>query len=389
MKHSMNMKRRTRSLQLINVYSSNNIGDAAIYASMVQLAGGHKTFWPNYQTNIATNNARLGYLVDKYLPENKIDVNISVGGDIFNNARPSFFTRQFLNNLLQLSKEPSKSLVFGQSIPRSCRGIAFHLLAHSFSKLSSVYVRDRESYERLNKVGVNALLGYDVVFSQRPEPAWLDSTVEALSKVVDFSEVALISLRPFDAMYQYNSDACVTKLIQLCKLIAQHGYMPTVMVHARVNGRDADMVLVDAIKAYCQIKVIDPFLVSENIADTQNVSVVPWQVGMAITALSALVIGIRYHSSVFRLASGKMPYNIFYSNKGEDLCKRLGVPGVSIQDFHPENHIADILATANKLFDNTQIARQVKEDFSKLIDRAIGNRSSLNSAPKTIYQART
>ena len=79
------------------------------------------------------------------------------------------------------------------------------------------------------------------------------------------------------------------------------------------------------------------------------------------------MIGVRYHTSIFRLMSGKMPFNLYYSNKGEDLSQRLNVPGAAIEDFSVEEHFQSILNSANQHFDVDVIAKQVTTDFKQAI----------------------
>jgi len=78
----MTVNTTSQQLRLINVYSTSNIGDAAIYASFSEMAQAFDVYWPDNQTELKQ------HLADAVLPmqdETSMDVNLSVGGDIFNN----------------------------------------------------------------------------------------------------------------------------------------------------------------------------------------------------------------------------------------------------------------------------------------------------------------
>jgi len=353
-----------QAIQLINVYSCNNVGDAAIYASLIDMAEGIKTCWPENQQDGLANNAKVGHVAMSYNPYRSIDMQLSVGGDIFNNARPKLITRRFLENITQLRSQPQATALFGQSVPRSCQGLSFQLLSSSLKKIANVTVRDQESYDRLRQAGVDANLSYDAVFSQQVQRRWVESVAYHLRGVINFSETAIISLRPFDNLYQYDSQRCLEKIVGLCQELKKQGYVPTILHHAHVDGKDADAVMVAEIQKHCVVKVIDPLNIDQSSSGLSRM-ITPWQFTMAAISMAALVVGIRYHTSVFRLAADKMPFNIYYSNKGQDLCDRLGVPGVSIQNFCPQQHIGQILDTAYQTFDSQTIRQQVRADFKR------------------------
>lgn len=100
-------------VSLINTYSTLNLGDAAIYAGLSGLLPGSQVF-----AHFRDPDPERIPGVTLAGPLAKKDVHISVGGDIFNNARPRLITRQFLQNLWQLWQHPGRTLLFGQSIPR-------------------------------------------------------------------------------------------------------------------------------------------------------------------------------------------------------------------------------------------------------------------------------
>ena len=366
------------AIQLINVYSCNNVGDAAIYASLVDMAQGITVCWPENQQNSLANNLKIGDAAMSHSPCREVDMHLSVGGDIFNNVRPKLITRRFLQNLAQLRAQPQSTALFGQSIPRSCQGLSFQLLSSSLKNIANVTVRDQESYERLCKAGVNANLSYDAVFSQQLQQRWVESVAYQLHGVINFAETAIISLRPFDSLYQYDSQRCLEKIVGLCHELKQQSYVPTILQHASVDGKDADALMISEIQKQCAVKVIDPLSINQNtFLKSSHPSLkiskmtTPWQFTMAAISMAAIVVGIRYHTSVFRLAANKMPFNVYYSNKGQDLCDRLSVPGVSIQDFCPQQHIGDILKTADQRFDSQVIRQQVHADFKQACNDAL------------------
>ncbi len=357
-----------QTLELSNVYSCNNIGDAAIYASLIDMAESFAVYWPANQFDVGTNNQQVGCTGVAHNPYLSMDARLSVGGDIFNNARQKLITKTFLSNLYQLMVCPSATALFGQSIPRSCHGISFYCLAKVLRNVASVTVRDVESYQRLSQAGVNAKLSYDAVLSQSPSESLLEQVRGIMAANVDFKETALLSLRPFDAMYAYNTDRCIEQLVICCQKLSQSGYVPTFMHHAKVDHKDGDAAMIEHIGQRTPIKVIDPFALAPDL--------VPWQFAMAVTAMAELVIGIRYHTSIFRLAAGKMPFNLYYSNKGEDLCNRLLVPGMAIADFDAEKHIELVIETSGMTFDNLSVAQQVRADFEQAMAVATAYQST-------------
>jgi len=142
-----------QNLQLLNAYSTNNVGDAAIYSSICMMAkelGFNQFSFKNKRTDLDGISRDIGHKIDSC--DSGMDFfqqYLAVGGDIFNNSRPSFITKQFLKNLTQLMSFPDKTSLFGQSIPRSCKGLSFFALTHQMKKLSQVCVRDEESFKRL------------------------------------------------------------------------------------------------------------------------------------------------------------------------------------------------------------------------------------------------
>jgi len=350
-----------QNLQLLNAYSTNNVGDAAIYASIFTMAKelGFKQFsFKNKRTNLDSISRDIGYTIDSC--DDGLDFfqqYLAVGGDIFNNSRPSFITKQFLKNVAQLMNSPDKTSLFGQSIPRSCKGLSFFLLAQQMKKLSQVCVRDEESFKRLRAANVNAHLSYDTVFASLPVTEHLKQ-VESL-RVCDMNRLALISLRSFDSLYPQDSQRFIDQLVKLIQRFKNEGLQAAILLQSQVSDSDSDLQVIKQIQKYTRVDVINPFVLQNQLP-----RFAPWQIAQAITVLAKVAVGVRYHTSIFRLTGGKMPFNLYYSNKGEDLSQRLRVPGVSVAEFSVDAHFDDIMKTANQTFDAELIASQVRSDFA-------------------------
>jgi len=351
-------KNPSKTIRLINTYSVNNVGDAAIYAALFFLA--KENGFDHVQTlgldNVVGKIERYIGFESSQQSSGNPDAYLAVGGDIFNNARPKLITRQFLKNVDQLKKSPSSTVLFGQSIPRSCHGLSFRYLCHYLKKLNHVVVRDVESFKRLSACGVENRLSYDAAFAV-PINQRHHFEIEKFN-TLPFNRLALLSLRSFGQLYPQNDELFQQELIQLVTRLNNHGLIPAVMLQADVNNSDSDQRMIENIKQYTNIEVINPFTIHQTL---RHIS--PWQIAQAYIAQAKIVIGVRYHTAIFRLLSGKMPFNIFYSNKGEDLCNRLNVPGVEVQQFSVDKHFQSIINSGNKLFDPRGIIEQVTKDF--------------------------
>ena len=346
----------------MNTYSLNNVGDAAIYAGLIKLAhsqGLNNFQFPKLMNAKADISRNLGTAFESF-ESKKCPSYLAVGGDIFNNARPQFVTKQFLSNIQDLSKDPKSTVLFGQSIPRSCRGLSFKYLSYRLKKLSNVFVRDFESFHRLKQQGVNVKLSFDSAFAA---PIDLNHHhIIADINEYSFDKLVLISLRCFGELYPQNNQIFTQELIQLVKKLRSLGLIPAIILQSDVNENDSDKKVIEEINQYVSVVTIDPFLIHRKIPN-----IAPWQITQALIAQAKIVIGVRYHTSIFRLMAGKMPFNLYYSNKGEDLSKRLNVPGAAIEDFSVEEHFQSILNSANQHFDVDVIAKQVTTDFKQAI----------------------
>lgn len=324
---------------LIHFYSTENVGDAAIFAAMERLAGG--------QLDV------LGF-------ESKPDIEaydalISVGGDIFNNARPNLLTRRLLQKFEQLRWAPERTVLFGQSIPPSCRGLAFQMLAHHLRRIASVTVRDPLSYTRLREKGVNANLSVDSAFALDKR----DADCRAARDLFDSNgliadRTVVFSIRNFGKMYPTDEGEFRAKIVRTMELFKSLNYQIAVLIQADVDKNDTDRVLAMTLQeGVPELKVLDPFQNGKE----------PWRVALGVTVMAGTVIGTRYHTNIFRMIGGGVPVGLAYSNKGEDLNERLGIPGANAASFHPEDIVALAERAAQQRFDPEPLRIRVQSDF--------------------------
>lgn len=181
------------TIGLVNTYST-NIGDAAIYLALTAIASEAKVIaqFPDAQPEKIS-----GWQI---APEiSCCDAYISVGGDIFYNARENLNTTAFIGNLVQLTRSSQKTFLFGQSILRSCHSWSFQALTFCLRRLAAVCVRDAESHQRLTKAAVKATLPFDAVFSLTfYEQAKIMTKQVFPALDIPPESTAMISLRAFD-----------------------------------------------------------------------------------------------------------------------------------------------------------------------------------------------
>lgn len=350
------------NLHLVNEYTSNNLGDASIYETFVQLAAplAVRSRMPlEDRMRVRGLGAEVSALHD--------DVHVSVGGDIFNNARPRLITRRFIHNLRQLADcPPERSFLFGQSIPSSCRGLSLWLLSRVLRRLSSVTVRDEQSHARLRALGVPAELCWDIVFGYQPG---LHCT-EAGRALFDQAGIApercvLFSVREFDAMYPHDSARFLDRVADLCQRLLARGHQPTLLIQASAQGADSDAaVATELLRRVPQLAVLSPF--------AQSGEHHPVDAMFGAIAQAQAVVAVRYHTAVLRLVAGRQPYSLHYSNKGADLAQRLRLPGMALADFDPAAALAGIEASAEVAHDAGPQRRAVRERFAACLNQAAG-----------------
>ena len=347
---------KNKVIELLNAYSIKNIGDAAIYYSLRKLIpNDYETYCFLQDTSLDDNNLHF------YSDKSSIQAEkfyISVGGDIFNNTRKHFITKRFLSNAYSLRKHNTKAFLFGQSIPGSCRGLSYKYLVSCLKRLNDVVVRDVESYRRLVRSGIRAKLSYDTAFClETGKEAKLQAIKHYEYLGIDRNKSLIISIRGFNNLYPHDNDKFIDKLIKLIELSDNDGIRTSILIHSNVNQYDNDYIISKKIKARVKdLQIINPFDLVQN-------SSRPHELAMAFLECSRYIVGVRYHTSILSLASGRIPYNLYYSNKGRDLSDRLKIPGSSIENFDPVNAFTDLKNNANKIFDCSPIKKQVQSDF--------------------------
>lgn len=331
-------------VQLVNTYSTDNLGDAAIYATLA--------------ARIRAHGGEPVLALGERATADSADAFISVGGDIFNNPREWLVTRNFLANAGQLARLPGeRTMLFGQSIPRSCRGLAFGGLALTLRRLAAVSVRDEISHRRLRDAGVQARLGVDTVFMYEPAPHWPAAGRRLLAAHgVEAERCALISLRNFGPLYRHDTDAFLTRLLALCEGLRARGHQPAILIQSDVDGADNDRLPAAWLQARLpDLPLVDPFAVTDT---------APWEAAAGAVGVARMVLGVRYHASIFRMMQGRAAYTLYYSNKGRDLVERLGQPGGDLAAFDPAAILQGLERSAEGHVDAAALRRLARDDFA-------------------------
>jgi polysaccharide pyruvyl transferase WcaK-like protein len=352
-------KARFVPIGLINAYSTLNLGDAAIYSAL-------RTLLPNADLVACVQDPEPDPSLGINFLENRpvgCSAYVSVGGDIFNNSREWLVTKAFLRNLTELSRDPRRTILFGQSIPRSCHGLSFFALCRCLLRLAAVCVRDAQSHRRLQQAGVDARLSFDTAFVlESSEPARREAFALFQASGLEPSRSAVVSVRAFDSMYTHDNERFVHRMAALCRGLDQAGLTPVVLIQSRAYGADNDLEVARSIVDQAPGTVIlDPF--------HRDPAVPCWQLAMAVLELAQRVIAVRYHTAVLALATGKVPFHLHYSNKGQDLCERLELPGSSLGAFDPAATLNAILTAPREGFDHRSLRDQVRRDFAWCLGR--------------------
>jgi len=347
-------------LGLLNRYSTLNVGDASIYAAYESMAAASGV---GVAAPIAAP-VHPAPLADSGL---RCDAYLAVGGDVWNNARPRLITRSFLANLARLYRSPpERTFVFGQSVPVSCRGFSFAMLCRALRRVSAVHVRDTESHARLTGAGVPARLGYDSAFGLSLPKQGIDAAHSAFQRMgADPGRVALLSGRCFNAMYPVDNRRAFDALAKLIVRLARRGHRPVFLVQAMVDAHDQDHALATRLQRVVpELEVLDAF-------GARDYGAQPWELACGAAALARIVIGVRFHTSVFRMLAGRSAFVAHYSGKGRDLVRRLGQPGCAIDALDADRHIGAIEATAETAFDIASVRQQVRADFRSALGSAL------------------
>jgi polysaccharide pyruvyl transferase WcaK-like protein len=341
-------------LGLLNLYSTRNLGDAAIYAALSSMA-------PGKSVSGVLEEQEPSYIKGFHQTASLDDCSgfVSVGGDIFNNARPKFITRRFLQNLQAISRRPRATMLFGQSIPRSCHGFSFFCLSKALSRLSNVTIRDEESYRRLTSAGVKVELSFDTAFALPRQFTSLETAGNLYSAAgLDAASTVLVSLRNQSTMYAPNDGE--KQILEIAKHLDQRGHQVGLLIQAQGDDADTDWTLAKTIQAEVpNAKILNPFSVAAGIE--------PWSVLTAALGMARGVVAVRYHAAVLRMVEGKQAYVLHYSNKGEDLCLRLSQPGSKLGDMNVAELAKDIEKTFDRDFQAGTVQRHVKNSFASAV----------------------
>lgn len=342
---------------LLNVYSTRNLGDAAIMASIARLSGGDVFA----AVPSDANPVDIPGLVLREASTGKRFV--SVGGDIFNNSRPWFVTRSFLRNVAELHRHCDRSIVFGQTIPSSCRGLSLRMLSAVLRRTGAVVVRDRQSQALLRANGVTADLSYDAAFVLQPSQQAMQAGRNAFDAAgLDPSRTVLISVRPFDALYPQDSVRFLEDATRLANRLSDRGHQVALLVQSAANPYDSDRAICEFIQGRAPgARILDMFSGPDEACPLDRLS--------GVMALANGVAAVRYHAAVLRLAGGRMPYHLYYSRKGEDLHHRLALTGAPLQNFDLDEAVAGIEASADRNFDPRPQAHDVEQAFARAMGR--------------------
>ncbi|MEM7774067.1 MAG: polysaccharide pyruvyl transferase family protein [Pseudomonadota bacterium] len=346
------------STALLNAYSTRNLGDAAIMASIAAML-------PERCAQVALHS------------ESQIDVPgialtdvvhsarrfVSVGGDIFNNSRPRLITRSYLRNIQQLRAHASRTIVFGQTIPSSCGWLGLPMLTAALRRVRAVVVRDSESHDLLKRSGVDADLSFDAAFSLAPTQSGIAAAVAHFAgRGLDPARTVLLSIRSFDSIYRQDPDLFLARMARLADLLIARGHQVAVLIQSDVNTNDSDAVIAQAL--HCRVPAVRILDLFEPVGTHDRVATL-----IGALAIANIVVAVRYHGAVLRLVGGRQPYNLYYSRKGRELQKRLGLTGCALDDFCPEDAIPEIEATADRGFDPSPVSENVRGAFDRAYAR--------------------
>lgn len=340
---------------LLNTYSTRNLGDAAIMSAITRMTpdGVSQTCLDDQlKEQIAISGLRLASNYDACRRF------VSVGGDIFNNARPQFVTRNFLANLALLNARAKQTILFGQTVPSSCGWLGLPLLAKTLKRLPAVVVRDCESHAILSRMGINANLSFDAAFTLQPSDR---DTAQARKKFAAAGlcpdRTTLLSVRSFDKIYRHDVGKFERRLIELSELLLSRGHQVGLLIQSDVNAADSDLAVARRIKSCVpEVQALDCVNSSE---DTNPVGTL-----MGALSIANIVIAVRYHAAVLRLVGGRQPYNLYYSRKGRDLHNRLGLPGNALEDFDPVSELKAIEASSMGTHERGPQAAHVRQSFA-------------------------
>jgi polysaccharide pyruvyl transferase WcaK-like protein len=89
----------------------------------------------------------------------------------------------------------------------------------------------------------------------------------------------------------------------------------------------------------------------------------------ALLSVVNIVVGVRYHSAILRLVSGRAPFVLYYSTKGRDLCERLSLPGQRLSSGVDQDLIQAIEKSGEMSFNPNPISRDVTQHFNACLQK--------------------
>ncbi|MDX1718304.1 MAG: polysaccharide pyruvyl transferase family protein, partial [Anderseniella sp.] len=285
-------------IELRNVYSTRNLGDAAIYAALASMAPDQRAVSSLEEVNPTRVRGFSGGA-----GHDRAHVAVGVGGDIFNNSRPALVTRKFLSLAQELAGRDIPTFVFGQSLPPSCRGLAARYLAHVLNRLFNVTVRDESSVRRLRALGVKAHLSFDTAFVLTPDANHLEAAQKLLDENGLVAErTAVISLRGGSPHYGAVDEAITAELSHVIRQLAGRGHQVALLLQSDCSDADSDHHMAQRLAAaHPFVRVLDPL-------GWPDTDIEQWQLLQAILAQVNIAVAVRYHTAILRLAAGKVPY---------------------------------------------------------------------------------
>jgi len=345
-------------LGLVSTCSTRNLGEAAIYAALAQLAPERRVHCSLSESFPAIVR---GLERDRHLDD--CDAFVSAGGDGIGNAGTKPMTRRYLRMLAEMYLRRDRTFVFGQSIPASRQGISQRMLSTVLRRLASVVVRDRKSHQILKNRGLDAGLSYDTAFVLRPQTQALEAAYGLLARHgLNPERTALISLCGASAFHDVDRDNCDRELLDIAGKLAERGHQPAFLIQSDGSAPGGERTQAMRLsRTMDNVPIVDPFAV--------QVPSSPCDVLIALLSLANIVVAIRYHSAVLRLVTGRAPFVLHRSDTGSDLCDRLGLPGQRMSSGIEPGLIEAIEKSADMTFDPDPIARDVTDHFTECIKK--------------------
>jgi polysaccharide pyruvyl transferase WcaK-like protein len=135
------------------------------------------------------------------------------------------------------------------------------------------------------------------------------------------------------------------------------------LIQASAQGADSDLATARELQRRVpDLGVLNPFALG---AQHHPVDAVVGAIGLAHA-----VAAVRYHTAVLRLIAGRQAFSLHYSNKGQDLARRLGMPGMDLAALDPAEAVRGIEASAQAAFDPVPQRQHVRQSFASAMQCA-------------------